>query len=34
MRDRELTQLDAKKILADAKVAHLDLMERLSGLSF
>jgi len=34
MRDRELTRLDAKKILADAKVAHRDLMERLGGLSF
>jgi len=34
MRDRELTRLDAKKTLADAKVAHRDLMERLGGLSF
>ena len=34
MRDHEFTQLDDKKILADAKVAHRDLMERLSGLSF
>jgi 5-methylthioadenosine/S-adenosylhomocysteine deaminase len=34
MRDRALTQLDEKKILADAKVAHRDLMERVSGLSF
>jgi len=34
MRDGELTRLDAKQVLADAKVAHRDLMERLSGLSF
>ena len=34
MRDRALTQLDEKKILADAKVAHRDLMERVGGLSF
>ncbi len=34
LRERALTQLDGKKILADAKVAHRDLMERVSGLSF
>ena len=34
MRDRELTQLDEKQILADAKAAHRDLMERVGGLSF
>jgi 5-methylthioadenosine/S-adenosylhomocysteine deaminase len=34
MRKRELTQVDEKKILADAKVAHRDLMERMGGLSF
>jgi 5-methylthioadenosine/S-adenosylhomocysteine deaminase len=34
MRDRALTQLDEKKILADAKVAHRDLMERVGELSF
>jgi 5-methylthioadenosine/S-adenosylhomocysteine deaminase len=34
MRDRELTRLDSKKILGDAKVAHRDLMDRLSGISF
>src|SRR5258705_3252807 len=32
--ERALTQLDEKKILADAKVAHRDLMERVGGLSF
>lgn len=34
MRDRNFARLDVKKILADAKVAHRDLMERLSGFSF
>ena len=34
LRERALTQLDEKKILADAKVAHRDLMERVSGLLF
>jgi 5-methylthioadenosine/S-adenosylhomocysteine deaminase len=34
MRDRELTRLDEKKILADAKIAHRDLMQRLSQISF
>ena len=34
MRDRRLTRLDDKKILADAKVANRDLMERVSRLSF
>jgi len=34
MRERALTQVDEKKILADAKVAHRDLMERMGGLSF
>ncbi len=34
MRDRQLTRLDERQILADAKVANLDLMERVSGLAF
>ena len=34
MRDRRLTRLDEKKILADARVANRDLMERLNQLSF
>ncbi len=34
MRERALVRHDEKQILADAKVAHRDLMERLSGLSF
>lgn len=34
MRDRQLTRLDVGKILADAKVANRDLMERVSGLWF
>ena len=34
LRERALTQLDEKKILADAKVAHRDLMERVSELLF
>ena len=34
MRERQLTGLDDRKILADAKIAHRDLMERVSGLSF
>jgi 5-methylthioadenosine/S-adenosylhomocysteine deaminase len=33
MQDRKLTRLDDKKILAEAKVANRDLMERLSRLS-
>jgi 5-methylthioadenosine/S-adenosylhomocysteine deaminase len=34
MRDRQMTGLDEGKILADAKTANHDLMERLSRLSF
>ena len=34
MRDRQLTKLDGGKILADAKAANRDLMERVSGLGF
>jgi len=34
MRDRQLTRLDDKRILADAKIANRDLMERVSRLSF
>jgi 5-methylthioadenosine/S-adenosylhomocysteine deaminase len=34
MRDRQLTGLDDRKIVADAKIANHDLMERLSRLSF
>jgi len=34
MRDRQLTCLDDKKILADAKAANRNLMERVSGLAF
>jgi len=34
LRDRRLTRLDDTKILADAKLANGDLMQRLSGLSF
>jgi 5-methylthioadenosine/S-adenosylhomocysteine deaminase len=34
MRDRRLSRADEKQILAAAKVAHRDLMERVSGLSF
>lgn len=34
MRDRGLTKLDDGKILADAKIANRDLMERVSRLSF
>jgi hypothetical protein len=34
MRDRRLTQLDDGKILADAKIANRDLMERVGNLSF
>src|ERR1044071_4364074 len=34
MRDRQLQRLDEKQILADARVAHRDLMERVSQLSF
>jgi len=34
MRDRRLTRLDEKKILADARVANRDLMERLNQLPF
>jgi 5-methylthioadenosine/S-adenosylhomocysteine deaminase len=34
MRDRRLIRSDEKKILAAAKVAHRDLMERVSALSF
>jgi 5-methylthioadenosine/S-adenosylhomocysteine deaminase len=34
LRDRRLTRLDDKKILADAKLANRDLMQRLSALSF
>jgi 5-methylthioadenosine/S-adenosylhomocysteine deaminase len=34
MKDRQLIKLDDKKILADAKTANHDLMERLSRLSF
>lgn len=33
MRDRQLTSLDDKKILGDAKLANQDLMTRVSGLS-
>ncbi|HLN87407.1 MAG TPA: amidohydrolase family protein, partial [Candidatus Limnocylindrales bacterium] len=34
MRDRQLARLDDKKILADAKVANRDLMNRVSALPF
>ncbi|HTN71604.1 MAG TPA: amidohydrolase [Methylomirabilota bacterium] len=34
MRDRRLTKLDERKILAEAKIANRDLMERLAPLSF
>lgn len=34
MRDRRLTKLDDGKILAEAKIANRDLMQRLAGLSF
>jgi len=34
LRDRRLTRLDEKKILADAKLANRDLMERVNRLSF
>ena len=34
MRDRKLTRLDERKILADAKIANHDLMERVERLSF
>jgi len=34
MRDRQLARLDDKKILANAKVANRDLINRLSALSF
>jgi len=34
MRDRQLQRLDEKQMLRDAKMAHRDLMERVSQLSF
>jgi 5-methylthioadenosine/S-adenosylhomocysteine deaminase len=34
MRDRQLHRIDERHVLADAKVAHRDLMERVSQLSF
>ncbi|MGZ8484802.1 MAG: amidohydrolase family protein [Candidatus Binatia bacterium] len=34
MRDRQLAGLDDKQILADAKLANRDLLERVSGLAF
>ena len=34
MNDRVLTQLDEKKVLAEAKMANRDLMERVHSLSF
>ena len=34
MRDRQLQRLDEKQILVDARMAHRDLMERVSQLSF
>jgi hypothetical protein len=34
MRDRQFTRLDDQKILAEAKRANRDLMDRVSGLSF
>ncbi len=34
MRDRQLTRLDDKNVLDEAKVAHRDLMQRVNGLSF
>ena len=34
MRDRQLTRHDERKLLADARIAHGDLMERLATLSF
>jgi 5-methylthioadenosine/S-adenosylhomocysteine deaminase len=34
MRDRQLTRLDDNRILADAKIANRDLMERVNRLSF
>jgi 5-methylthioadenosine/S-adenosylhomocysteine deaminase len=34
MRDRQFRRIDERRVLADAKVAHRDLMERVSRLSF
>ncbi|HYA28733.1 MAG TPA: amidohydrolase family protein, partial [Acidobacteriota bacterium] len=34
MRDRQLTRLDEAQLIAEAKAANRDLMERVSGLSF
>jgi 5-methylthioadenosine/S-adenosylhomocysteine deaminase len=34
MRDRQLTALDEKKILAEAKIANRDLMARVNALAF
>jgi 5-methylthioadenosine/S-adenosylhomocysteine deaminase len=34
LRDRRLTKLDERKIVAEAKLANRDLMERVSGLAF
>jgi 5-methylthioadenosine/S-adenosylhomocysteine deaminase len=34
MRERQLTELDDQKILAGARQAHRDLMNRVSGLAF
>ncbi len=34
MRDRQLARLDDKEIMADAKLANRDLMERVNGLGF
>ena len=34
MRDRQLQRIDERQILTDAKLAHRDLMERVSQLSF
>src|SRR6185295_16990137 len=34
MRDRQLTRIDGRRILAEAKLANRDLMQRVSRLSF
>jgi len=34
MRDRQFHHIDERHVLIDAKVAHRDLMERVSQLSF
>jgi 5-methylthioadenosine/S-adenosylhomocysteine deaminase len=34
MKDRAVTRLDEKRVMAEAKIAHRDLMERVASLSF